>query len=91
MTTHAVVLIEPNADVEQRIIDNYPKPRHFKLTDAFYLVRDGHLSEDIAVSAGLKGDERIEQAAGVVFRLNRAYAGYASPLLWEWLVDAEES
>lgn len=91
MTTHAVVLIEPNAAVEKRIIDNYPKPAYFKLTDTFYLVRNGHLSEDIAVSAGLKGDERIEQATGVVFRLNRAYAGYASPLLWEWLVDAEES
>lgn len=91
MTTHAVVLIEPNADVEQRIINTYPKPGHFKLTDTFYLVRNSHLSEDIAVAAGLKGDERIEQATGVVFRLNRAYAGYASPLLWEWLVDAEES
>ena len=91
MTTHAVVLIEPNAEVEKRIFDTYPKPRHFKLTDTFYLVRNGHLSEDIAVSTGLKGDERIEQATGVVFRLNRAYAGYASPTLWEWLVDAEES
>lgn len=91
MTTHAVVLIKPNADVEKRIMDTYPKPGHFKLTDTFYLVRNGSLSEDIAVSAGLKGDERIKQATGVVFRLNRAYAGYASPSLWEWLVDAEES
>ena len=89
MTTHAVVLVEPNADVEKRIGDSYPKSACFKLTDTFCLLQERSSSEDVAIAIGLKGEGRIEQSLGVVFELNRFYAGYAPDSLWNWLGDTQ--
>ena len=49
------------------------------------------LTQEVAVRAGIKGEDRIEDASGVVFRLNGAYAGFAARSLWEWLGQAEET
>ena len=87
MSVHAIVLTEANARVEERIIEKYPQ--HFKLNDTFFLVRSDGISEDVAINTGIKGDDRVEEATGVVFRLNGAYAGYASNSLWEWLMSEE--
>ena len=85
MTIHAIVLTEPNTEVETRIRDKYTGREFYKLNDTFYMVRSDGISEEVAVNVGIKGDDRIESATGAVFKLNGAYAGYAQKSLWEWL------
>ena len=81
----AVVLHEPNLEVEERLEETYPI--HYKYTETFYLVSVGRtvFSEEIAEAVGIKGDRRIEDSSGVVFRVNSAYSGYTKRTLWEWL------
>ena len=81
----AVVLYEPNAEVEERLFDAYAQ-RH-KYTDTFYLVstEPSVVSDDIAEAVGLKGDNRIEHSSGAVFKMNSAFSGYTQRSLWEWL------
>ena len=87
MRVFAVLLDEPSQNAVQRLNDAYPE-NTYQVTDTSFLVRTSDLAEDIAVSAGIKGSDRI--ASGVVFKLNRAYAGYSSRALWEWLGEVEE-
>lgn len=58
-----------------------------KFTDTFYLVctEDTVVTADIAEAVGLKGDDRIDESSGVVFKMNSAYSGYTQRSLWEWL------
>ena len=84
----AVVLDEPNDDAVRRLRDAYGNDFH-PLNDTTALVRAEALSETIAVAAGIKGRDRI--AGGVVFRLNRFYAGYTRRSVWKWLAEAEEA
>ena len=86
----AIVLNEPNREVDGRIAEVYPK--RFKYTDTCYLVAfdEQVITEDIAEKVGLKGEDRIEDASGVVFKLNSAYSGYTKKTLWEWLNSVEE-
>ena len=86
MRVFAVLLDQPSQDAVQRLNDAYPE-NTYQVTDTSLLVRTSDLAEDIAVSAGIKGD-RI--APGVVFKLNGSYAGYSSRALWEWLGEVEE-
>ena len=83
MIIYAIVLTEASAEVDDRIKNEYPK--RYKLNDTFYLVRSENISEEVAVNVGIKGDDRVEDVTGVVFRLNGAYAGYAPTSLWDWL------
>lgn len=86
----AIVLNEPNNEVAKRITTAYSKL--FKYTDTCYLVAfdEAVITEDIAEEVGLKGEDRIEDASGVVFKLNSAYSGYTKKTLWEWLNSIEE-
>ena len=89
MTLYAIVLTEPNAEVDARIRGKYTTDRELydKLNDTFYLVRsDSIYSEEVAVNVGIKGYDRVKNAKGVVFRLNGVtYSGYAPGSIWEWL------
>ena len=86
----AIILNEPNHEVAERIKTAYPKG--FKYTDTCYLVAFDQtvITENIAEEVGLKGDDRIQEASGVVFKLNSAYSGYTKKTLWEWLNSVEE-
>lgn len=86
----AIVLNEPNHEVAERIVTAYPM--RFKYTDTCYLVAfdEAVITEDIAEQVGIKGENRIEDASGVVFKLNAAYSGYTKKTLWEWLNSVEE-
>ena len=83
----AIVLLEPNEKVAERIRENYPA--NFKYSDTFFLVavEGTTLSEDIATAVGIKGENRIEGSSGVVFKQNSGYAGYTTRTLWEWIED----
>ena len=78
----AVVLDEPNSNVEQRLRNEYAVHRH---TDTFLLVPvEQHVTtDDVAAKAGIKGQGR--DVSGVVFKMNAAYSGYTDKALWEWL------
>ena len=82
----AVLLDKPNHAAVQRLTEAYPG-NIYKVSDTSVLVRAEGLAEAVAVSAGIKGEERI--VTGVVFGLNKSYAGYASRSLWEWLNEDE--
>ena len=87
MIIYAIVLTEANAEVDERIEIKYP--RRYKLNDTFYLVRSDSISEEVAINVGIKGDGRVQDVTGVVFKLNGSYAGYANTSLWDWLTLEE--
>lgn len=90
MPVFAVVLNEENSEVAERIEKLFPD--FYQLNDTVFLVqKDGIIpAEKVAVSIKIKGEDRIEDAHGVVFRLNKAYSGYSACSLWDWLGQAEE-
>ena len=88
MRTFAIVLNEANPDVAEPIEGKYPD--HYRISDTSFLVADDTIAEKVATAVGIKGDDRIEKARGVVFKLNRAYSGCSSRALWDWLTTAEE-
>ena len=83
----AVVLDEPNDLARDRLRAKYPNI--YALNDTVSLVRTEGLAESVAITAGIKGEDRIVN--GIVFKLNRAYSGYTARSVWEWLQQAEES
>ncbi len=88
MPIFAITLKEPNPEVVELITKEYPDC--YQLSDTVFLVSQNTVSETIAKTVGIKGEDRIESALGAVFRLNGAYAGYASRSLWEWLGEMEK-
>lgn len=89
MSIHIVLLTEPHDDVVARIKEKYPDCH--QVTDTVFLVQTREITQDVAMKAGIKGNDRVEEAGGVVFKLNGAYSGYASRALWEWLGQAEDA
>lgn len=89
MSIHIVLLTEPNDEVAARIKEKYPECH--QVTDTGFLVQSREITQDVAMKAGIKGENRVEDAGGVVFKLNGAYSGFASRALWEWLGQAEEA
>ena len=88
MAVHMIVLTEPNDAIAARIRETYPNS--YEITQTCYLVHSQDITQKIATSVGIKGANRIPDAAGAVFRLRSAYSGYADRALWEWLDQAEE-
>ena len=86
----AIVLNEPNYEIDARILSAYPT--RFKYTDTFYLVALDQvaITKEVAEEVGLKGDNRVKESSGVVFKLNSAYSGYTDKSLWEWLGSVSE-
>ena len=84
----AVVLYEPDEEVEGRLAEAYQF--HHKYTDTFYLICAGQsvITKDIAEAIGLKGEDRVEDSSGAVFKMNSAFSGYTQRSLWEWLESA---
>ncbi len=88
MRVFAVVLNKPNSDVARRVEDKYPN--HYRMNDTFFLVQGEGIAQTVSEAVGIKGDERVEEARGVVFKINHSYSGFASRALWDWLGQAEE-
>ena len=85
----AVVLTEGSGgvhDVADRIDNMYPTA--YRVAANVFLILSDDLAEDVAHKIGIKGDSRIEDARGAVFKLNGAYAGYAPRAMWDWLSEA---
>lgn len=88
MPVFAVVLNEPNGDVARRVGGKYPN--HYKMNDTFFLVQGDGIAQSVSEAVGIKGDDRVEDARGVVFKINHSYSGFTSRALWDWLGQAEE-
>lgn len=89
MSIHLVLLTQPNKEAAARIKEKYPDCH--QATDTSFLVQSREITQDVAVNAGIKGEGRVEDAIGVVFKLNGAYSGFAPRAIWEWLGQAEEA
>lgn len=82
---YVVMLDAPNNEAVARITGSYASS--YQLSGQAFLVRTKDLAETVAITAGIKGDDRV--VSGVVFKLNTIYAGYTSRTLWDWLSEAE--
>lgn len=83
-------LDEYNTEVVKRILEKYPK--NYEISETLYLVSsEDDDSSEVARNVGIRGDDRIEGAGGIVFRLWQRYSGFADIELWEWLDDAFET
>lgn len=87
MNAFGILIHNPDDRVSERLRRKYESDRLYEISATTILVRTTDLAEDVAVAAGIKGEDRF--VTGVVFKLDRAYAGYASRSLWEWLQLAE--
>ncbi len=85
---YAVLLEEPSSESFERLRKTYAD-NFYEMTPTSGFVRTDALTRTIAEKAGIK-DEQEQIASGVVFRLNKAYSGFADRALWEWLRQAEE-
>ncbi len=89
MSVYAIVLLEPNSEVAGQIRKNFPG--YYQYNPTLFLVEADTLAENVATSAGIKGDKRIQDASGFVIRLEEfSYSGYTSRSLWEWLREVEK-
>lgn len=87
MHVFSILIHNPDERVSERLHQKYGSDSLYTISETTILLRTRELAEDVAVAAGIKGEERF--VTGVVFKLNRAYAGYTSRSLWEWLRLAE--
>ena len=87
MATFAIILNEPNAEVEQRIRDACEDS--LKLNDASWMVVGDLSIDEITDVVGFAGEATVANAAGFVLSLNGSYAGRVNKDAWAWLDRAE--
>lgn len=85
MSVFALILQAEDPEITKRIRDNFQK--HHQVSPTVFVVVSEDLSEKVAISAGIKGEDRASETGGVVFKLHSSYSGYAHPSIWEWLED----
>ncbi len=86
MPTFAIILNEPNAEVERRI---QACGECLKVNAVSWLVTGDLSVEEIIDVIGFTGETPVANAAGFVFSLNGSYAGRVDKDAWEWLDRAE--
>ena len=83
MDIFAIVLSKPHKNVREKIEEVYPNS--YQLNKTFFLVTCDQISERIAENVRIRGVNKFKKAAGVVFKLDNHYSGYAAAGIWEWL------
>ena len=83
MPQFLIIFDEPSAEAEARLQEHYPDHYSYHSDAPVYLVRNDGISEQIAKTVGMSGDDKI--VTGVVFKLNSAFSGYTNGAIWEWL------
>ena len=86
MQTFIVLLHTPPLGDAASEVPQKLKAAGFEVYDfadnAFLARAKGAISKDVAQAAGLTSGGGVP---GIVFKLNRAYAGFTEAPLWEWL------
>ena len=73
--------------MQERIQTHYLN--HYKL-DTTFLVAAETIARTVAETLGIRPSPlKIEDASGVVFKLNKSYSGFFDRALWDWLSQAE--
>ena len=73
---------EQSPSVKERLKEQYDE--FYELSPTSFLVASDTLTEDVAVAAGIKGEEGVKIATGAVFKI-AGYSGFTRRSLWEWL------
>lgn len=89
MSTFAVILNEPNERVLARLRETFPEPNHLSLSPTAHLVSGDLLVDALTAALGFAGDDAIDDAVGVVFRLNGTWGGRSYQSVWDWLARAD--
>ena len=88
MAVFAIALIQPNQAVARLVKNKYPECYEYSPT--LYMVEADAIAEAVAMTVGIKGDNRIEDASGFVIKLEEfSYSGYTARSLWDWLKSVE--
>lgn len=85
MTVYLVVLEHPDKKAWQRLKDEWPKPRHYILTEqiAFVAPEQSVLTEDVGDIVGMN---EAHEVSGVVTEvMYTTINGWALQSVWEWL------
>ncbi len=88
MQTFIVLLHTPalSPDASSTEVSRKLKAAGFEVYDfadnALMARAKGAITKDVAEASGLTSDGGVP---GIVFKLNRAYAGFTEAPLWEWL------
>ena len=86
MQTFIVLLHTPPLNANATEVANKLKEAGFEVYDfaenAILARKASALTKDVTSVAGLTSDGGVP---GIVFKLNRAYAGFTEAPLWEWL------
>ena len=61
----------------------------YNLGEGSFLVGSNDLAEKIAFAAGIKGDNQIDGATGIVARVED-YVGFTRRAVWNWIREIEE-
>lgn len=86
METFIVVMDSAGAEQSPLVKERLKKEfnEFYEISPTSFLVSADVLTEDVAVAAGIRGEESVENATGAVFKI-ASYAGYTRRALWEWL------
>ena len=91
MGTFAVILQDTDpeqlATTREQIMENYPSPGHFEISDEVILVSGSFLSSHITKTLGI--DDNPEMRL-IVLSLNGSFSGRSWAHLWEWLRAADQ-
>ena len=86
MQTFIVLLHTPPLRVSSAEVSEKLKEGGFEVYDfaenAILARKESALTKDVTTAVGLTSDGGVP---GIVFKLNRAYAGFTEAPLWEWL------
>lgn len=92
MSVFIVLLDEGgNEAVKKRLHEEYEGAYAYHANDRVIFVRTNDIAENVAVKIGIKGDKKVADATGAVFRINSSYAGYTQNSLWDWLSQNEQT
>ena len=87
MSIYAVFLNEPDKSAWNRLKAEWPKPRHFIVTDqlAFIAPKKGATTEDVGDIVGMNEDHTV---SGIVTKVNfSTINGWNRQAVWQWLED----
>ena len=86
-----VVALDADGEVASEMVEERLKRSvsdFYRLSPSVFVVSADLLSSELANAAGIKGDDRLSDATGVVFRID-GYSGFTDRSLWEWMEKVE--
>jgi len=88
MKIFVIVLDKQGESVKEEVYDRLKNKnvKFYRISSATFILKGEYLSGEVAEIVGIKGDDRLKDASGVVFRID-SYSGFADPSIWEFLGD----